>query len=71
MEFKQNKFLPADKQIVTANPDVNIVSTERPFQLLFLRLPNFGLLITLCLWPLQVELCDDDEFIVLACDGIW
>ncbi|KAG8636415.1 probable protein phosphatase 2C 60 isoform X2 [Manihot esculenta] len=42
MEFKQNKFLPAEKQIVTANPDIN-----------------------------TVELCDDDEFIVLACDGIW
>ncbi|GER30634.1 protein phosphatase 2C family protein [Striga asiatica] len=42
MEFKQNKFLPVEKQIVTANPDINIV-----------------------------ELCDDDEFIVLACDGIW
>ncbi|KAG6525270.1 hypothetical protein ZIOFF_015224 [Zingiber officinale] len=42
MEFKQNKFLPAEKQIVTANPDVNIV-----------------------------ELCDDDDFIVVACDGIW
>ncbi|KAL6524206.1 hypothetical protein OROMI_031301 [Orobanche minor] len=42
MEFKQNKYLPAEKQIVTANPDINIV-----------------------------ELCDDDEFIVLACDGIW
>uniref|UniRef100_A0A1D1Y4V1 protein-serine/threonine phosphatase n=1 Tax=Anthurium amnicola TaxID=1678845 RepID=A0A1D1Y4V1_9ARAE len=42
MEFKQNKFLPAEKQIVTANPDINIV-----------------------------ELCDDDEFIVIACDGIW
>ncbi|CAA3025349.1 probable phosphatase 2C 60 [Olea europaea subsp. europaea] len=25
IEFKQNKFLPAEKQIVTANPDVNIV----------------------------------------------
>ena len=25
MEFKQNKFLPAEKQIVTANPDVNTV----------------------------------------------
>lgn len=25
MEFKQNKYLPADKQIVTANPDINIV----------------------------------------------
>ncbi|CAL5419373.1 unnamed protein product [Camellia sinensis] len=23
MEFKQNKFLPAEKQIVTANPDIN------------------------------------------------
>ncbi|KAJ4732660.1 Protein phosphatase 2C family protein [Rhynchospora pubera] len=42
MEFKQNKLLPPEKQIVTANPDVNIV-----------------------------ELCDDDDFIVLACDGIW
>ncbi|CAL9161850.1 probable protein phosphatase 2C 11 [Musa acuminata AAA Group] len=42
MEFKQNKFLPVEKQIVTANPDVN-----------------------------NVELCDDDDFIVLACDGIW
>ncbi|KAH7523955.1 probable protein phosphatase 2C 60 isoform X1 [Ziziphus jujuba] len=42
MEFKQNKFLPAEKQIVTANPDIN-----------------------------TVELCDDDEFMVLACDGIW
>ncbi|KAJ8773934.1 hypothetical protein K2173_009365 [Erythroxylum novogranatense] len=42
MEFKQNKTLPAEKQIVTANPDVT-----------------------------TVELCDDDEFLVLACDGIW
>ncbi|GMN36305.1 hypothetical protein TIFTF001_005914 [Ficus carica] len=41
-EFKQNKHLPAEKQIVTANPDIN-----------------------------TVELCDDDEFLVLACDGIW
>ncbi|CAM8916468.1 unnamed protein product [Rhodiola kirilowii] len=42
MKFKQNKYLPAERQIVTANPDINIV-----------------------------ELCDDDDFIVLACDGIW
>ncbi|CAO2815972.1 unnamed protein product [Amaranthus hypochondriacus] len=42
MEFKQNKFLPVEKQIVTANPDIN-----------------------------TVELCDDDDFLVLACDGIW
>lgn len=26
MEFKQNKFLPAEKQILTANPDINTVS---------------------------------------------
>lgn len=25
MEFKQNKFLPAEKQIVTASPDINTV----------------------------------------------
>ncbi|KAJ8430184.1 hypothetical protein Cgig2_006692 [Carnegiea gigantea] len=42
MEFKQNKFLPVEKQIVTANPDIN-----------------------------TVELCEDDDFIVLACDGVW
>ncbi|CAN0872339.1 Probable protein phosphatase 2C 60 [Linum grandiflorum] len=42
MEFKQNKFLPAEKQIVTADPDIN-----------------------------TVELCEDDDFLVLACDGIW
>ncbi|XP_027344530.1 probable protein phosphatase 2C 60 isoform X2 [Abrus precatorius] len=42
MEFKQNKTLPAEKQIVTADPDIN-----------------------------SVELCDDDEFLVIACDGIW
>ncbi|KAL1290979.1 hypothetical protein HN51_059531 [Arachis hypogaea] len=42
MEFKQNKFLPAEKQIVTANPDIN-----------------------------TVDLCEEDEFMVLACDGIW
>ncbi|XP_022142293.1 probable protein phosphatase 2C 60 [Momordica charantia] len=42
MEFKQNKFLPAEKQIITANPDVT-----------------------------TVELSDDDEFMVIACDGIW
>ncbi|XP_038714086.1 probable protein phosphatase 2C 21 [Tripterygium wilfordii] len=42
VEFKQNKTLPAEKQIVSAEPDIN-----------------------------TVELCDDDEFVVLACDGIW
>lgn len=34
MEFKQNKFLPAEKQIVTANPDINTVSTFYPLALL-------------------------------------
>ncbi|KAL2624869.1 hypothetical protein AAZV13_07G019600 [Glycine max] len=42
MEFKQNKYLPVEKQIVTADPDIT-----------------------------SVELCDDDEFLVIACDGIW
>ncbi|URE11578.1 phosphatase 2C [Musa troglodytarum] len=42
MEFKKNKFLPAEKQVVTCNPDINIV-----------------------------ELCEDDEFLILACDGVW
>lgn len=42
MEFKRNKLLPAEEQIVTANPNIN-----------------------------TIELSDDDEFIVLACDGIW
>ncbi|KAH7547500.1 hypothetical protein FEM48_Zijuj01G0316600 [Ziziphus jujuba var. spinosa] len=42
VEFKQNKHLPVEKQIVTANPDIT-----------------------------SVELCDDDEFLILACDGIW
>ncbi|VAI44476.1 unnamed protein product [Triticum turgidum subsp. durum] len=41
MEFKQNKFLPPEKQIVTSNPDINVV-----------------------------ELCNEDDFLVLACDGI-
>lgn len=42
MEMKQNKFLPPEKQIITACPDINVV-----------------------------ELCEDDEFLVLACDGVW
>ncbi|WOL08630.1 putative protein phosphatase 2C 60 [Canna indica] len=42
VEFKQNKFLSAEKQIVTCNPDIT-----------------------------DVELTDDDDFLILACDGIW
>lgn len=41
-EFKKNKDLPAEQQIVTANPDV----TEH-------------------------KITEDDEFLVVACDGIW
>ncbi|KAG8057728.1 hypothetical protein GUJ93_ZPchr0002g25286 [Zizania palustris] len=42
MELKQNECLPADRQIVSAEPELNTVT-----------------------------LSEDDEFIVLACDGIW
>ncbi|GER44066.1 protein phosphatase 2C family protein [Striga asiatica] len=42
MEMKQNKSLPAEKQIVTADPDI-----------------------------VTLELTEDDEFLILACDGIW
>ncbi|KVH99047.1 Protein phosphatase 2C [Cynara cardunculus var. scolymus] len=42
MELKRDKTLPPEKQILTANPDIN-----------------------------TVELCEDDDFLVLACDGIW
>ncbi|KAJ3009920.1 Protein phosphatase 2C 2 [Thoreauomyces humboldtii] len=41
-EFKKSSNLPAEQQVVTANPDV----TER-------------------------KLLDTDEFVVVACDGIW
>ncbi|KAJ3372484.1 Protein phosphatase 2C 2 [Allomyces arbusculus] len=41
-EFKQNPDLPPEKQIVTANPDIQ----ER-------------------------ALGNDDEFLIMACDGIW
>ncbi|KAL6507066.1 hypothetical protein OROHE_022201 [Orobanche hederae] len=42
MEMKQNKSLPAEKQIVTADPDI-----------------------------VTLELSEDDEFLIIACDGIW
>lgn len=74
MEFKQNKSLPPEKQIMTANPDVNIVgamdhaykivSFDRAYmKFVYKSWYIFGFQ--------QVELCDDDDFIVLACDGIW
>ncbi|EPS67447.1 hypothetical protein M569_07325, partial [Genlisea aurea] len=42
MELKQNKSLPAEKQIVTADPDI-----------------------------VTVGLTEDDDFVIIACDGIW
>ncbi|KAG9152418.1 hypothetical protein Leryth_015822 [Lithospermum erythrorhizon] len=42
LQFKQNKSLPAEKQTVTANPEIQ-----------------------------SIELNNDDEFLILACDGIW
>ncbi|KAG8379676.1 hypothetical protein BUALT_Bualt07G0113800 [Buddleja alternifolia] len=42
LEMKQNKSLPAEKQIVTADPDI-----------------------------ITVELSADDDFLIIACDGIW
>ncbi|KAI9101901.1 phosphatase 2C-like domain-containing protein [Phlyctochytrium arcticum] len=41
-EFKQNNQLPAEDQIVTANPDITVR-----------------------------QLTDEDEFVIVACDGIW
>ncbi|RKP40451.1 phosphatase 2C-like domain-containing protein, partial [Dimargaris cristalligena] len=41
-EFKQNEHLPAEQQIVTADPEI-----------------------------LRHTIADNDEFIVVACDGIW
>lgn len=41
-EFKKNKDLPAEQQIVTADPDVS-----------------------------EHKIGEDDEFLVVACDGIW
>lgn len=42
LEFKQNKDLKPEDQMVTAKPDIR-----------------------------SIELCEDDEFVILACDGIW
>jgi len=42
LQYKRDKLLPPEKQMVTANPDVK-----------------------------EETLGDDDEFLILACDGIW
>lgn len=68
MEFKQNKFLPSEKQIVTASPDINTVSVSNAVSLS----PETSSITLFCFFfTLQVELCGDDDFLVLACDGIW
>ena len=41
-EYKQNASLPAEEQMVTANPELK-----------------------------QIQLTPQDEFIILACDGVW
>ena len=41
-EYKQNASLPAEEQMVTANPELK-----------------------------KIELTPEDEFIILACDGVW
>lgn len=41
-EFKQNKNLPPEKQVVTADPDI-----------------------------ISHQITSEDEFLILACDGIW
>lgn len=41
-EFKQNRSLPAEQQIVTADPDI-----------------------------IEHKATPDDEFLLIACDGIW
>jgi len=42
LEYKQNKQLPPDEQLIVATPDVKTVARE-----------------------------PDDEFLLLACDGVW
>ncbi|KAG5226717.1 phosphatase 2C family protein [Salix suchowensis] len=66
VEFKQNKFFPVEKQIVTANPGINTVCLSFFMIIVLFFSPTSNLI--LYLHP--VKLCDDDDFLVLACDGI-
>lgn len=66
--MKENKLLPAEKQTVSAEPEVNTVSFAASFlSVLFEQSYSTQDCITVG----QVTLSEDDEFIVLACDGIW
>jgi protein phosphatase 1G len=70
MELKQNEALPAERQIVTAEPELKTVSFAGQLVSLFPFILNkMELSIPLSFY--QVKLSEDDEFIVLACDGIW
>lgn len=70
-----NKSLPAEKQMVTANPEINTVCNPLvdmlPLGDIFLILFLFFVLIYLFIYLNQASLCNDDDFMVLACDGIW
>jgi len=69
MELKQNEVLPAERQIVTAEPELKTVSCADPFLSILPFLKQN--LLRIALASDQVKLSEDDEFIVLACDGIW
>jgi protein phosphatase 1G len=70
MEMKQNEDLPAERQIVTAEPELKTVSFSGHLVLLFPFILN-KMEPSILLSFYQVKLSEDDEFIVLACDGIW
>jgi protein phosphatase 1G len=70
MELKQNEFLPAERQIVTAEPELKTVGFGGPFLSVFLFIEILNKT-KVALASDQVQLSEDDEFIVLACDGIW
>ena len=76
VEFKQNKYLSPEKQIVTAWPDIQIVSDLKELMLLNLDYTFYNLKLgfksTVFLFlNWQVERTADDEFLILACDGVW
>lgn len=73
MELKQNDLLPVERQIVTAEPELKTVGFGDPFYQYFFLKPwtQIHNLLRVALASDQVQLSEDDEFIVLACDGIW
>jgi serine/threonine protein phosphatase PrpC len=70
LKYKQVKHLPPAQQMITAEPDIVQL---RIFLLLFWfcrRLCMVSHCVSSSL-VYRVELQDDDEFILLGCDGIW